>query len=181
MYKGKECCQGCGKDGTQKPRYSKDKLCEDCKKIMELGKAVTSESLVEYVRVRDWYNGLSSWGFDDNTLNKFATAVLERINNPNAPTKGELTLRANTGHSTVFYTVPKAFAEPFIEFVKILNEVVRDIKKQKEDISIQAKNAVRNEKNEIFNLGVEAGRDLLMQLNRGDITIDHFNKTVIKY
>lgn len=181
MYKGKEVCQGCKKTGIEVPRWDKDGLCESCKGFIKIGRSVNVENLTEYVKIRDWVNGFASFDFDDNSLNHFANVVLEAINNPDAPTKGEIGLRENPGHSNVFYTVPKAFAVPLVEFLRNLEKVIISVKKEKQEIREQAKNAVRDEKNSIFNLGVEHGRDLLNQLNRGEITIDDFNKTVIKY
>ena len=41
MYKGKSKCQGCGRDGVERPRASRVLLCPECQQFLLLGVAVT--------------------------------------------------------------------------------------------------------------------------------------------
>jgi hypothetical protein len=43
IYRGDAKCAGCGVSGKDKPRWHKDKLCDDCSQIMKLGKGVLAD------------------------------------------------------------------------------------------------------------------------------------------
>lgn len=181
MYKGKEICQGCGRTGSEHPRWNKDEMCHECNEVFKKGKAISFEESIEYTNVRDWHNGFSKIDMDDRTLDVFANEVLEALNNPTAKPTNTLETARSQYLGSRHYIVPTGFATPFNNLLNALNNNIRSLKKEKEEISVMAKNAVKDEKNKIFNEGVEEGRNLLMQLNRGDITMDDFSKNIVKY
>lgn len=37
LYRGKEPCQGCGRPGHEQTRWGKDKLCSDCREVLNSG------------------------------------------------------------------------------------------------------------------------------------------------
>lgn len=146
-YEGKEPCQGCGRTGSERFRWSKNQLCPDCQAIFEKGKCLESDSKIkEYVGVRQFMFAFNSLEFRDNTLNRFVPKLLMSLDNPFAECNEFLALKEGFGDNTVCARIPKPLFAPLKEFVNKMDE------------------------------GVAKGRNLLFQLNNGDITLEEFNQ-----
>jgi len=175
-YSGKEPCPGCKKPGNENSRDSKNSLCWSCDKIYKLGQAKDKELSEEYVRVTSWPNNMASFNFDDRSLGNFLGRFLKIMDNPNA--KYEETIRQpfhkHNIHGSRSHIIPKKLVEPLTEFFEEMNKFVYDLKEESENIPKKAREAVQEEKDRIYNEGIDKGRDLLMQLNGGDITQKDF-------
>jgi hypothetical protein len=172
MYKGKETCQGCRKSGIEKPRWDKDRLCEECNDLLKLGQARDFDNKIEYVGVSDWHNGYRNIG--DISLDKFANAILDALNNPTAKEVERIDFPRAQYSGQTFHKIPKNTAEPLKQFFLDLNEFAKQVSDAKERALSSANSHIFNEKQRIFNEGVDAGKNLLFQLNNGDITISEF-------
>lgn len=53
MYKGKSKCQGCGRDGVERPRVSRLFLCPECYQFLLLGAAITERSKTRLIVTAD--------------------------------------------------------------------------------------------------------------------------------
>lgn len=181
MYKGKEICQGCSKTGEENPGDKKESLCSKCKTSFNLGLSIEFEKNTAYTTVRDWYNGFSSIDFDDKMLDCLGNELFQALNNPNAkPTGAQISTDRGQHNGSALYTIPTNVVEPLNKFLRCLNSKIREIREIKNNADLYARNAVSLEKDKIYNEGVEAGRNLLFQLNNGEITTTDFDKK-LKY
>lgn len=177
MYKGKEVCQGCKTTGVERTRHNKTDLCGDCKKLIKIGRAQEQEAKFKYVDIRQHYHAFSSMDFDDSTLNKFIHELLRSLDCPDAEiVEFMIAIKPSSGDNCGRYKIPQPFVEPLTTFMGHMDKVVRDLRKQKDDLPYLAEKAVREEKTRIYNEGVEKGRDLLFALNSGTITLEQFNE-----
>jgi hypothetical protein len=178
MYSGKEVCQGCGKPGTKVSRYSKDELCQSCKDTLKLGLAKDVELKEEYTSVSSWPTALPSLDFGDRTLSDLLRGLLDGLHNPSAEATSHLhhPFNPHNIHGSQHHTIPARVVEPMKEFFTKIQDLIREIKQEKEGLPKMAKDAIQEEKDRIYNEGVEKGRDLLFQLNQGSITQDDFAK-----
>ena len=180
IYQGKEVCQGCGKPGTEASRYSKDELCKSCSEILKLGLAKDFKDKEEYTSVSSWPTSLQSLDFGDHTLSDLLRGLLDGLHNPHAESTGNLFHPFNplNIHGSVFHKIPTRVVEPMKEFFEKIQSVIKEIKQEKDGLPKMAKEAVQEEKNRIYNDGIEMGRSLLIQLNQGSITIGDFEKNL---
>jgi len=181
MYTGKEICQGCKKTGEAVPRPNKNSLCITCDSALKEGLSIDFENKIEYSLVRDWHNGYTSFGMDNNLLDTLANELLSSLHNTNAKISNQISFSRSQCHGSVHYNIPTKIASSLNKFLDELNVEVRKIKMIKDDAEREARQAVSVEKNRIFNEGVEKGRELLFSLNNGDLTMDDFSKKITKY
>lgn len=177
-YKGKEPCQGCGRTGEEVPRREKNTLCEECSEYLRLGKQ--NEKIVgaiHYMGIRvQWYK------FHRNDLNSILFKFLDNVNNPDAPQAGGWLQTKSTGVTACeFYNVPKVLAEPMVTMLDELDEFGRKLYDYEKKLKEENERTLNKERNRIFNDGVEHGRNLLFQLNRGEITAEDINREIKKY
>jgi len=180
IYQGKEVCQGCRKPGTEVPRYSKDELCKSCSEILKLGLAKDFKNKEEYTSVSSWPTSLPSLDFGDRTLSDLLRGLLDGLHNPHAESTGNLFHPFNSPniHGSVNHKIPTRVVEPMKEFFEKIQTIIKEIKQEKDGLPNMAKEAVQEEKNRIYNEGIEKGRDLLFQLNQGSITQEDFAKNL---
>lgn len=176
MYTGKEVCQGCGKSGTELPRYEKNMLCENCKAELRKARAINFVSEIKYVRIRQHYHAFQSLSFNDDPLGKMMIKLLTELSNPYAEATGLECIQYTQGDNCLWVNIPEKLLVPLREFNAIISDYIREIKKEKESLPKMAKDAVQSEKDRIFNEGIEKGRNLLYQLNNNEITPDQFLK-----
>ncbi len=175
-YSGKEVCQGCGKTGGESWRDSRNSLCDKCKEELRAARQLNRESTCEYIKVKQHRYAFNSLSFDDNTLNKFVIDLLGSLHNPFAiPPNGFVEILPNSGNLQCDFIIPTKTFDAVKDFVLKMNDFVRDIREKKEKIPYQAAKAVQAEKDRIYNEGIAKGRNLLVQLNTGNIIIEQFN------
>ena len=156
MYKGKECCQGCGKSGEEVPRGDKNALCYPCKDLINLGKSVGTEKELanSYLYVFQPHHA-----FHRPEVNALAHNILSALNNPSIQkAEGHNSLKSAFGSNGLSYKIPKQAFEPLQKFFSELDQKTWDLNKEIEDLPNKSKQAVRDEKNAIFNAGVGKGR-----------------------
>jgi hypothetical protein len=176
MYEGKEICQGCGKTGAEKPRYRKSELCKDCENQLKIGRARQHEDHIEYVRICQFMHAYSSLDFHDKRLNRIIYDLVNSLNNESAEYNSNDAIKTYFGDNVYWATIPKSFLEPLQVFGESMNKYVMELRKEKDNLPKLAKEEVAKEKDRIYNEGVKKGRDLLFQLNNGELTIDDINK-----
>lgn len=175
-YEGKELCAGCKKTSQESPRTRKNDLCWVCEEALEYGRAKKHEDGIEYQRVRQHYHAYRS-----NELNKLLHDLLKSLHNPSAKAGGYEEVKHYFGDNVGWYTIPSHTFKVVVEFMQRLEDKMKDITEQYEGIEPAAKIAVSNEKNRIYNEGVQKGRELLMSLNNGEISMSDFSKSINKY
>lgn len=146
---------------------------------MDLGKSKEVELKVKYSYVKQFYHSLSSLDFRDDTLNKTLTMVLNALDNPTAPTEDSIFgLIGQCYDNCVRVNIPSEMIEPMKVLFKKLDEAVYNISKEKQYLKDFAKTEAYKQKDEIFQQGLEAGRNLLVQLNSGGLTLDQLNEKI---
>ena len=176
QYKGKEICQGCGLSGNDKPREDKNRLCRTCQDFLYKGKSIEFELKTEYIRVVDWHNGYADFNFDtDISLDKLANIILEALNNEKAKVVSEVAFPRRQHAGQTYYKIPLKIVEPLKDFFQFTNEYIKNLKKSYSELGKQAKEKVSEEKDRIYNEGIERGRQILVQLNDGAISMNDFN------
>jgi hypothetical protein len=177
MYEGKEPCQGCGKTGLEQHRSIRTKLCPSCAEILKRGKQVNVETERKYVRFFQHF-----YGFKNETVRQLSYDLLDAYNNQFAVLINQKEcLKYSMGSNGQSYTIPASLYDSIKNILNNLENTLDDIKNREQRVKELAIQAIADEKNEIFNEGVEMGRNLLMQLNAGSITIDQFNEPIKKY
>lgn len=178
MYQGKEVCQGCSKPGAEAPRWSKDELCQSCKESIKLGRAKEVEMKEEYTEVTSWSTNLPSIDFNDRTLSDLLRGLLVGLHNPYAKPTDNLhhPFNPHNVHGSQKHIIPTRVVESMKEFFEKIQTVIKDIRQEKEGLPRMAREAVQDEKDRIYNEGIEKGRNLLFQLNQGAITEADFAK-----
>lgn len=177
-YTGKEPCAGCKRPGSEAARIGKNELCEDCKKLLLIGKM--SQKLNDTVKYKligvEWYY------FWRNDLNDCIYKFLDEINNADAECEGGMIriFRCGTTASN-FYKVPTVLAKPLEEMMRGISQIGQKIYSIEKELEEKKQDELREEKNKIFNEGIKYGRNLLFQLNRGEITAEEINKEIKKY
>ena len=176
MYTGKEICQGCKKPGTEITRYTKTSLCSICEKALKLGLKAQVENNIKYIRIRQHLHAYYA-----DIINPILHDLLKALDNPNAEFSGFDSIKHYFGDNCRTYTINKAFLKPIKDFCNQLENFYTEVKEEKEKIPKEAKEEVQKEKNKIFNDGIKKGRDLLIQLNAGEISIKDFEKSFVYY
>ncbi len=180
-YSGKEVCQGCWRPGNEISRRSKSDLCGLCRKAIDVGKARINEDAIPYTSIRQFYHAFSSLEFTDHSLNKACIDTLRALDNPSAVASSRESLKQCSADNVLFVKIPTDLVEPLTLLFNKLDDFVRASRDDREAIQGEAKEAVRDQKNQIYNDGVAKGRDLLSGLNSGEYTLDQFNKFQQKY
>lgn len=177
MYTGKETCQGCGRPGDEAPRSEKNKLCTQCKDELTIGRGVK--------RKKDIASGCAYvfqhyHAFRTTELNHLVHKILSALHNDNAETEGSIVnLKYSSGSNGKYYKIPLEAFEPLKEFFLAIDKAAEEL--APDNIAKAVKEATRNERNKIYNEGVEHGRNLLFALNDGTITPADFAKDVKKF
>jgi hypothetical protein len=105
---------------------------------------------------------------------------MESLDNPSAETSSHIDFTRTQPFGSRHYKIPTKVAEPLNMFLDGLNKRIKEIKEIRINAEEFARQAVSLEKDKIFNEGVSKGRDLLFSLNRGDITVEDFNKKLTR-
>ena len=178
-YEGSAPCHGCGRPGTIISRLSKDSLCEDCKKALQIGKA--SEKYRDTIKLTrlivTWYS-FGRREFDD-LVSEFLKAISNE-DGANVPT-GMLRVHGDAVTSSNVYFVPRIFAEPLKRFLDGFSDFGRKMCRIEEQLEKKKQEELNDERNKIFNDGVAYGRKLLFQLNNNEISLKDFEAEVKKY
>ena len=187
MYKGKLPCIGCGKSGEEAPRKSKDCLCENCENSLKIGRAIIRERNLESKnycldefkigRIK-WYTYIENV---ENTLINLLNTFSQYKDKNHIWGFGEqlysnkLVSNLGASHEVI---LPTETFDAAKELCKALKEVNDDLEKKRQTYKTVLDKELAEEKNKIYNDGVRYGRNLLVQLNNGEITPNEILKDV---
>ena len=155
-YTGDTPCAGCKKLGA---RESKNSVCDQCQKEIEIGRAVAVERA--YVPIFQHHHA-----FRSDAVNTLIHKLLTAINNPTAPKTGK------------WYVIPDSALIHLQEFAKDMDQQIMAIQDRIKSIPAMREEAIREERDRIYNEGVRAGQNLLFQLESGEIIMDDFAKNL---
>ena len=196
VYKGKEPCQGCGRSGEEVPRLNKNCLCSECAEALNLGKALVKDRDLKrnYYKIDDIANAHMEWYIIPiSNIDRALRDLLKtfsQFDTRNASYKGNpqsrfLAGRADSGTSADNFVLPDVTFDAAKRLTELLKDACWKLKEERENyeqrIEKQCREELRQEKNRIFNDGVNHGRNLLMQLNSGEISVNDFEKPVEKF
>ena len=77
--------------------------------------------------------------------------------------------------------MPAQVFEAASNLCKVIKDECDKIQQERYDYKKEVMKEVNAYKNDIYNEGVEKGRNLLFQLNAGEITAEDFNKRIDKF
>lgn len=177
-YEGDQPCPGCGTPGTIKARTGKNDLCEDCKRLLQIGKeAKKFEEAVSYSIFH-----VTRYAFWRNDLDEAVFEFLKEISNESASPRGpSFHLFRDGVISPRTYRIPTLIAEPLEKFLNCIADIGRQFYRYEDKLAEENEEILNEERNKIFNEGVEYGRNLLFQLNRGELTAADISKEIKKY
>ena len=194
IYKGKEPCHGCGRSGEEAPRLSKNGLCHDCTEALNIGRSLIKErNLERRMYVLDdimkshlqWYSIPVS---EVHAALKNLLKTFSMFDERNASNRSEIVQddylagRADSGTSSDTIVIPVVTFDAAKRLTTVLEDICWKLEKErrdfKEEIAEQCRKELHEEKNRIYNEGVRHGRNLLMQLNSGEITLSDFERPV---
>jgi hypothetical protein len=183
-YKGKDTCAGCHVSGEEKPRDSKEKLCNDCEKQLFTGRsfeAIEERKNYTHMAVRwyslEFFNGDNGGKLlESSFLELFKTLDVKNF----AYGYKDLTQGSATTASNRF-SIRTDVYEKLLKVVEALEIQQSDFKEKVNTYKSKIDQEFRDNKNEIYNQGIEKGRELLFALNAGEVTMDDFNKKIVKY
>lgn len=184
MYTGKEVCHGCGKTGEEAPRYSKTKLCTICVEYLTLGKELKPEFRREdYAQVQARWHSLQFYNQKHNgELVETAIYKLMDLLHRNVSYKHSIELTKPDAITTSKRVVMRA---EYAEALKILADALQlqqyEIRELFDDIEKQRTEVIRKKRNKIYNDGVNYGKSLLIQLNKGEISLTDLDKDIKKF
>lgn len=178
-YKGKAPCAGCNRTGFEKPRPNPDKLCNDCQSIFDFGSSIYKEQKDEYVRVNaQWYK-LEFWNGDNGgkDLDKSLRELCKALDTKGLFGFGFLDLTEGSATTaSSHWVIRKLYAEKIkgiVDALTVQQAIYRTGLQKLEEDRI---NVVKNERNKIFQQGVDQGKSLLIALNKGEISLNDFDQ-----
>lgn len=187
LYEGSAPCPGCGCSGSEKPRSKKEGLCYDCSKALEIGKSIVKERNLErnYYRLDDLVVGELTW-YEiptrevEMSLRRLLSAF-SQFDKKNACGRSGLIGPGEAITAREGYVMPKVVFESAKELCLSLYNACRQLEKERRSYEEELEAKLAEQKNDIYNDGVERGRNLLFQLNNGEISLDDFSKRIKKF
>lgn len=192
LYEGNAPCPGCGMTGKQKARPSKESLCHDCQNQLEIGRAICKERALDrnFYRMDDLRLGDMTWYTIpirevDNALKdllmKFSEFDRQHVDYKGTPTESQLAGKIDATTSRNTYVLPDVTFAAAQRLCESIKEVCRQLKKDRENYQKELDKQLAEQKNDIYNEGVAHGRDLLRQLNNGEITPNMMLQRITRY
>lgn len=184
LYRGKQRCAGCGRTGEECPRFEKDGLCYNCAEKLQLGREVSAQLATEYSEVRfpelstvhmTWYEiPFIQDAFKNfiNRMTEFSTKFASKYGK--TPLDDFVLGRADCGTSSDVFVMPTEAVEPLKELCHALQDKMWEVRLKEDNMRAELGKELDAERNRIYNEGVERGRDLLRQLNDGEIGLNDF-------
>jgi hypothetical protein len=190
-YKGKAPCLGCNKTGQESPRLKKDALCWDCQQTLKLGRAKQHEQGIEYIDVWQHYHALRDMNWSSShplhgqgSINSMIHSLLKAIDNPHV----QHTKRVHSpfgdsfGSNGASYKIDSRLLEPlkaFIEYMNLAKETLdKLIDEQKKGEKYAIDKVIAEERDRIFNEGIEYGKNILLMLNSGELNMNDFAERI---
>jgi len=198
MYKGKITCIGCGKTGEEAPRKSKDCLCDDCENSLKIGRAIVKERNLESKSycLDEFKIGSFKWNTYTDDIENALINLLNSFSQFKETNKiwgfreslyyNKLLSSYGASHEVILPVETFEAAKRLCETLKKANDELKEKRQTykeevfKELIAEKHKlyKEIADEKNKIYNDGVHYGRNLLVQLNNGEIAPNEILKDV---
>lgn len=190
LYKGEKPCPGCGRPGTEVARSGMDCLCEDCKHALKIGKAFIKEKNLDqnnykledlrFAEISLYRLGINEIEFAlVDLLQKFSPLGIEYATHKGYWKENMLVGEA-TG-ATHQIALPAEVFESAKTLTQKLKDVCWQLKTDRDNYQKELDEQLRNQKNDIFNEGVAYGRNLLKQLNNGEISLRDLEAEIKRY
>lgn len=192
MYQGEKPCPGCGRPGSEVVRDRIDCLCDDCKHALEIGKAFIKEKNLDqhYYKLDDLRFGeitLYTIGINEvewaliDLLSRFSPLGIKYASRRGHWKENMLVGEPQGTTSSHKVALPVELFESAKNLSQKLKDVCWQLRRDRDNYQKELDEQLAAQKNEIFNEGVAYGRNLLAQLNRGEIALSDFEVTVKKY
>lgn len=185
MYHGTEPCAGCGKTGKEVPRMNKNEMCRGCKDIYNLGKELKKD-----FRPKDYAAAIVTWyklqyfnaDRRGDLIEDGFVELLKVLQCKNVPYSEQidLTKREATTHAD-WYIVRKEVAKALKKITSALEAQQADYSDAMKEVEKMKIKVANEERNKLFNEGVEHGKKMLFHLNDGSMSMEDFNKPITKY
>ena len=171
MYKGIKPCPICKKTGKEQPRLTKDGVCNSCLNAYKRGIKIIEDEGIEYELIR-----LHLYSYKNDFTNKLAHTILQSLHKDYV-TSAPVVVRLNGYHgdNDKSYFVFKGTSEKLQPLLLEFDKMISKYEEQIDNIPKKVEMLAEKKYNEIYNLGIKEGRNLLKQLNQGKITIDELN------
>ena len=193
-YVGKQPCAGCGRTGEEVPRDKKDGLCRECTEAIKLGRMMIQERDLKrtHYRLDEFIDTHMTWytipvpEIDRavrNLLKQFSQFDFNHVCGKHEKAKDYDTIcgSLNAGTARDTFILPVAVYEAAKELCTTILEAARQLKQEKENYRKEIDEELAAQKNEIYNEGVAHGRNILNQLNSGEITAKDIDAFIKKY
>lgn len=188
-YEGPAPCPGCGRTGEQVARKAKDALCHDCEEQLRIGRAIAQERQLErnFYRLEDLMTAQMTWytipirEIEMKVCNILRTFSAFDVRHAGYTSNQQLVGRFDAVTARHNIVLPVVTYEAAKDLCEALKDACWDLKEQRKNYQKELDAQLAEQKNEIFNQGVARGRNLLLQLNRGEITIQEFEATQKRY
>lgn len=191
IYKGDKPCPGCGRSGTEVPRLSKDGLCLECTEHLNIGKQFCKERDLErgHFLLDDLTTGYMTWyQIRNKEIDGCLRELLRTFSQFDSRYAGGYCRQesmlagcAGCGTSHDGFVLPKVTFEAAKKLCHAIEDAVGELNRERDNYQKKIDKQLAEQKNDIFNDGVAYGRNLLFQLNRGEITGEDINKRIEKY
>lgn len=183
-YEGIEPCPGCGRTGKEVPRTSKSSLCYECEQNLKLGKQISDYYGREYKTPQ--LDDLTKCSLPYNSIPivyRKLTDFLKTISRfefkfARAGAKGlpENLLKIREGYSNDSFVLPAETVDAAKDLCKTIYEKCREISDKEYYLRSEMRKVLEIERDKIYNEGIRHGRNLLLQLNNGEIGANDFFK-----
>ena len=184
-YDGPVPCPGCGRPGSLVTRLTRDRLCRDCQRRLELGTLVEKDlTLTEFGTFEEFVHAMLPGHFAWNS--KIEYAMIKFFKAFNCPSGlyssgQERLLKINYDYNTHHIVLPDFLVNAASALCQTFHEEGNKIEEQRRNLHSEAEQQLNEERNKIYNEGVAYGRKLLFQLNNGEISLKEFEADVKKY
>lgn len=186
LYRGKQKCAGCGRTGEEYPRYDKDGLCLECYEKLKLGREVSEQlqrkrSDIRFDELSDVHMTWYEVPFIHHKLVDFIRSVVSFSTKfasvYGKPPCGDFLLGTpGCGTSYDSFAVPTDSVKPLKELCKAIQDKMIEVRTKEDNMRRDLMKELDMEREEIYNEGVKRGRNLLAQLNSGEITVRELNE-----
>lgn len=191
LYKGTAPCPGCGRTGEEVARSSKESLCYDCIDTLKIGRTIVKERNLDRKRflMDDLTTGFMTWyQIRDKDIDKSLRELLWTFSQFDSRyavgycrQDSMLAGYAGGGTSHDCFVLPKVTFEAARKLCHAIKDAVDELNRERDNYKDELDKKLNEERNRIYNDGVAHGRNLLMQLNRGEISVNDFEKPVKKF
>lgn len=183
-YRGIEPCPGCGRTGIEVQRISKSSLCYECEQNLKLGKQIGDYYGREYKTPH--IGDLTKCSLHYNSIPIVYTKLINFLKTisrfeftfAKTGAKGftENLLENREGYSTDSFVLPTETVEAAKELCETIYEKCSEISHKEYYLRSEMRKVLEIERDKIYNEGIRHGRNLLLQLNNGEIGENDFFK-----